>query len=286
MPMTSIVYYDGKWTEGDPPLLSAMSHAVWLSSIVFDGARAFEGVMPDLDLHCARAIASCIAFAMKPTLTVQEMVELGKDGVEKFPNGAELYIRPMFWAQEGWISPDPESTQFAMLVYESPLPPASGFAACLSSRRRPAQDQATTDAKASCLYPNAARAMREAVERGFDNAVVLDPSGNVAEFATSNLFTVKDGMAHTPIPNGTFLNGITRQSVIELAEKKGYKIIERHIKPSEIEDALEIFVTGTAAEVTPVGEIDDHKFVIGEITNWLIDDYDKIVGKEIPSDTG
>lgn len=266
MPMKSIVYYDGKWTEGDPPLLSAMSHAVWLSSIVFDGARAFEGVMPDLDLHCARAIASCIAFAMKPTLTVQEMVELGKDGVEKFPNGAELYIRPMFWAQEGWISPDPESTQFAMLVYESPLPPASGFAACLSSRRRPAQDQATTDAKASCLYPNAARAMREAVERGFDNAVVLDPSGNVAEFATSNLFTVKDGMAHTPIPNGTFLNGITRQRVITLLREQEIEVIERSLTPADLNEADEIFSTGNHGKVIPIIRYEDRDLQPGPIS--------------------
>ena len=142
--MTSIVFHDGKWTEGDPPLLSAMSHAVWLSSIVFDGARAFEGVTPDLDLHCTRTIASCRAFAMNPTVTTEEMIEIAREGVSKFPSDAELYIRPMFWAKEGWIAPDPESTQFAMLVYESPLPEATGFSACLSTRRRPAPDQETT----------------------------------------------------------------------------------------------------------------------------------------------
>ena len=139
--MASIVFHDGKWTEGDPPLLSAMSHAVWLSSIVFDGARAFEGVTPDLDLHCARTIASCRAFAMNPTVTTEEMIEIAREGVGKFPSDAELYIRPMFWAQEGWIAPDPESTQFAMLIYESPLPAATGFSACLSTRRRPARDR-------------------------------------------------------------------------------------------------------------------------------------------------
>ena len=248
----SFVYKDGKWTEGDPPLLSAMSHAVWLSSIVFDGARAFEGVTPDLDLHCARTISSCRAFAMNPTVSKDEMVAIAKDGVAKFSSDAELYIRPMFWAQEGWISPDPESTQFAMLVYESPLPPASGFTACLSSRRRPAQDQATTDAKASCLYPNAARAMREAADRGFDNAVVLDPSGNVAEFATSNLFAVKDGVAHTPIPNGTFLNGITRQRVIRLLRNQEVEVVERSMTPADLADADEIFSTGNHGKVIPV----------------------------------
>ena len=95
--MTSFVYHDGKWTEGDPPLFTAMSHAVWLSSVVFDGARAFEGVTPDLDLHCARIINSCHAFGMTPTVTKEEMIELATEGVGKFESGTELYIRPTFW---------------------------------------------------------------------------------------------------------------------------------------------------------------------------------------------
>lgn len=263
--MTSFVFHDGKWTEGDPPLLTAMSHAVWLSSIVFDGARAFEGVTPDLDLHCARTIDSCRAFAMKPTISKEEMIELAKEGVDKFPSGAELYIRPMFWAQEGWIAPDPDTTNFAMLVYESPLPDASGFAACLSTRRRPAPDQAMTDAKASCLYPNAGRALTEASERGFDNAVMLDPSGNVAEFATSNLFTVKDGVAHTPIPNGTFLNGITRQRVINLLRGRDVEVVERSLTPVDLLAADEIFSTGNHGKVIPVIRYEDHDLQPGPV---------------------
>ena len=99
--MTSFVYHDGKWTEGDPPLFTAMSHAVWLSSVVFDGARAFEGVTPDLYLHCARTINSCHAFGMTPTVTKEEMIELATEGVGKFESGAELYIRPTFWGKKG-----------------------------------------------------------------------------------------------------------------------------------------------------------------------------------------
>ena len=189
---------------------------------------------------------------MNPTVTIEEMIEIAREGVGKFPSDAELYIRPMFWAQEGWIAPDPESTQFAMLVYESPLPAATGFSACLSTRRRPAPDQAMTDAKASCLYPNAGRALREAADRGFDNAVVLDPNGNVAEFATSNLFTVKDGIAHTPIPNGTFLNGITRQRVIKLLREREVEVVERSVTPADLSDADEIFSTGNHGKVIPI----------------------------------
>lgn len=271
--MTSWVFHDGAWTEGDPPLLTAMSHAVWLSSIVFDGARAFEGVAPDLDLHCERALNSCRAFAMNPTLTGPEMVEIAREGVAKFPGDAELYIRPMFWAQEGWIAPDPESTQFAMLVYDSPMPPPTGFGACLSTRRRPAPDQATTDAKASCLYPNAARALKEAADRGFANAVILDPIGNVAEFATSNLFCVRDGVAHTPIPNGTFLNGITRQRVIALLRGRGVDVVERSIAPAELLEADEIFSTGNHAKVVPVIRYEDRDLQPGPVGQLARDLY-------------
>ena len=242
-----------------------MSHAVWLSSVVFDGARTFEGVTPDLDLHCARTINSCHAFGMDPTATKDEMIELAKEGIGKFESGAELYIRPTFWGQEGWIAPDPESTQFAMLVYESPMPAPTGFGACLSSRRRPAPDQAMTDAKASCLYPNAGRALKEASARGYENAVILDPNGNIAEFATSNLFMVNDGVVHTPIPNGTFLNGITRQRVIQLLRDNNVGVIERTITPGELLEADEIFSTGNHAKVLPVSRYENYELQPGPI---------------------
>ena len=142
--MGSFVFHDGKWTEGDPPLFTAMSHAVWLSSVVFDGARAFEGVTPDLALHCERTLNSCRAFGMNPTVGKEEMIDIALEGVSKFRSGAELYIRPTFWGQEGWIAPDPDSTRFAMMVYDSPLPAPTGFGACLSTRRRPARALATS----------------------------------------------------------------------------------------------------------------------------------------------
>src|SRR3546814_954107 len=116
----------------------------------------------------------------------------------------------MFWADSGWFYPDPASTRFLLNVFESPLPDGKGFSAHVSTRRRPAPDQAPTDAKAAALYANAGRALKEAHDKGFENAVMLDPIGNVAEFATANLFMAKDGVVHTPAPNGTFLNGITR----------------------------------------------------------------------------
>src|SRR5690349_19690687 len=215
--MKSFTYIDGTWHEGNPPILGPMSHATWLSSIIFDGARAFEGVSPDLDRHCERAINSARTMGLRPMLSAGEIEELARDGIRKHDKSAELYIRPMFFAESGWIYPDPDSTRFTLSVYESPMPkPTDGCSIGLSPYRRPAPDQATTDAKASCLYPNSGRALREAEKRGFDNCVVLDPLGFVAELATANIMMAKNGVVHTPAANGTFLAGITRRRVIQL----------------------------------------------------------------------
>ena len=261
--MDAITYIDGEWLEGNPPLLGARTHATWLSSMIFDGARAFEGVAPDLDLHCQRAIRSCKAFGLVPTMTAEQIFDLAWEGIRKFPEDAELYIRPMFWAETGWVDPDPDSTRFAMVVYVSPFPAPTGLAVCLSSRRRPAPDMAPTDAKASCLYPNASRALREAVQKGFDNAVVRDPLNNIAELATANLFLAKDGVVHTPVPNGTFLNGVTRQRVISLLREDGIELQERTVTVADLETADEMFASGNHGKVQPITRYEDRDMQTG-----------------------
>jgi branched-chain amino acid aminotransferase len=256
MDRKAFTYIDGVWREGNPPLLGPMTHATWLSSIVFDGARAFDGVTPDLDKHCQRVVHSAKSMDLAPMLTAGEIEELCRDGIRHFAPGTDLYIRPFFFAEEGFIMPLPESTRFALAVYEAPLPKPNGFSVCLSSYRRPAPDQAPTDAKASCLYPNSARALREALGKGFDNAVVLDPSGNVAELTTSNIFTVKDGVAVTPIPNGTFLAGITRARVMQLLRHAGVPVQERTLRWAEVLDADEAFSAGNYGKVLPVNRVE------------------------------
>jgi branched-chain amino acid aminotransferase len=263
--MTALTYIDGLWHEGNPPLLGSMTHATWLSSIVFDGARAFEGCTPDLDKHCERLLVSARNLGLGPMLTAGEIEELARDGVRQFPRGAELYIRPMFFAEEGFIVPLPESTRFALAVYDCPMPSANGFSACLSAYRRPAPDMAPTNAKASCLYPNSARMMAEALGKGFDNAVVLDHEGNVAEFATSNLFFVKDGIAHTPALNGTFLAGVTRARVIHLLRQAGIPVHERTVTFSEVQNADEIFSTGNFGKVQPVTRLEKRDLQPGPV---------------------
>ena len=258
-------YSEGRWIEGNPKLLGPQDHGVWLSSVVFDGARAFDGLAPDLDRHCQRATQSARLMGLEPKISGPEIEQLARDGIGKFPAGSELYICPMFYAEGGFITPDPDTTRFILTLNVSPLPPGDGFSALRSSFRRPAPDQAPTEAKASCLYPNVGRCVAEARQKGFDTAVVLDPDGHVAEFAYTNLFLAKDGVVHTPAVNGTFLNGITRQRVIQLLRDTGTEVIERAIPFADVRDADELFATGNYAKVHPCTRIEDRELQPGPL---------------------
>ena len=221
---TAWTYFEGAWHKGNPAIMGAMDHAPWLGSCVFDGSRAFEGVAPDLDLHCQRLIRSAKSFDLKILKSAGEIEAIIREGIAKFPKTAELYLRPMYWAAEGFVDVDPESTKFSVSVYDSPLPkPTSSFSITLSAFRRPSNEYAPTDAKAACHYPNSARAIRDAKARGFDNCVMLDPLGHVAELTTANIWCAKNGEAYTPVPNGCFLNGITRQRIISLLQGSGHQ---------------------------------------------------------------
>ena len=259
-------FLDGDWHEGNVPIMGVRSHASWLGSMVFDGARAFEGVTPDIDLHCARVNASARTMALNPTVAVDEWVGLVRDGMRRFEPDTTLYIRPMYWAERAGpqaMPPDPESTRWCLTLYDAPLRKPEGFSVTLSPFRRPTIDTAPVDAKAGCLYPNNARAMLEARSRGFDNCVVCDMLGNVAEFANSNAFIVKDGVIFTPIPNGTFLNGITRQRVIGLLRAQGVTVIETILRYRDLETADEIFATGNASKVLPITRIGERSLQPG-----------------------
>jgi branched-chain amino acid aminotransferase len=228
---------------------------------VFDGARAFEGVTPDLDLHCARLNRSAEAMWLKPLKSVGELVALAREGVGKFKPGAALYIRPMYWAETsgvGAVAQDPESTRFLMTVYETPLPDAAkGVSITRSSMQKPLPTMAVTQAKAGCLYPNNARALLEARAKGFDNCLLFDGLGNVAELATANVFLAKDGVVQTPVANGSFLNGVTRQRVLKLLAGANAPVREATLSYEDFLNADEIFVAGNFGKVTPVARIDD-----------------------------
>jgi len=252
-------YFEDKWHEGNVPIMGPRTHAAWLCSIVFDGARAFEGVAPDLDLHCARVNDSAHKMFLKPVVPAGIWVKLAHEGIARFSGEVALYIRPMYWAEkEGpWIQAhDPESTRWCLSIYEAPMRPPKGFSVTLAPYRRPTLETMPVDAKAGCLYPNNARALFHAHARGFDNAIMCDVIGNVAELATSNIFMVKHDVVYTPIPNGTFLAGITRQRVISLLRGAGVQVVEKILTYQDFELADEIFSTGNYSKVVPVTRID------------------------------
>ncbi|WP_267877807.1 branched-chain amino acid aminotransferase [Massilia oculi] len=261
-----LTYYNGQWAEGNTPLYGAMDHSLWLGSSVFDGARAIRGKLPDLRPHLERVIASAEKLGLRCPLTVEEMEALVREGVTKFPPDAELYIRPLVFGSEGFLIPVAEKSQFALTLFDAPLPPFTGFSACLSTMRRPQPNMAPTDAKASALYANSTRAMREAKERGFDQAIMLDAEGHVAEFAASNLFLVtEDGKVVTPALNGTFLAGITRARVMALLAEAGVQVEERSVKATELNTAREIFSTGNYGKVTPCTRYEDRTLEAGPV---------------------
>ncbi len=259
-------FLEGDWHEGNVPIMGARTHAAWLGSMVFDGARAFEGTTPDLDLHCARVNTSAKNFLLKPVVSTDTWIGLARDGIKLFDARAALYIRPMYWAESGapgGVRHDPDSTRWCLCIYEAPLPEPGACAITLSDYRRPTIDSAPVDAKAGCLYPNNARALIEAKARGFDNCLMRDILGNIAELGTANVFLAKDGIVYTPAPNGTFLNGITRQRVIKLLRDDGVPVIESSLTYADFEHANEIFSTGNYAKVTPVTRIDTRDLAPG-----------------------
>ena len=278
----AIHFIEGDWVEGNPPIMGPMTNAAWMASVAFDGARAIAGAVPDLDRHVERCLNSARILGLEPTVTAARIVSLVWEGITQFEDGAELYIRPMFYAEEGFVVPRPESTRFVLSVFESPLPAPLGFTAHLSAIRRPSPESAPTYAKASCLYPQSARALREARSKGFNNAVVLDMNGNVAEFATANLFIARDGAVATPVPNGTFLDGITRQRVIGLLRDAGIEVAEKTLRFADLTAADEVFSTGNYAKVSPLIGLEDRTLQPGplyERARALYFDWAKTTGR-------
>ncbi|MFK7855959.1 MAG: branched-chain amino acid aminotransferase [Granulosicoccus sp.] len=266
---TILTFHDDRWQSGSVPVMRSADHGSWLGTLVFDGARQFEGVCPDLQAHCERVNQSALSLGMNPTLETAAIVERVHEGLAQFDKDAAVYIRPMYWSTgygDGFISADPESTDFCLCLQQIPMAAADASATLTTTRfHRPTLDVATVNAKAACLYPNNARMMREAVAKGFSNALVADSMGNVAESATSNVFMVRDGEVFTPMPNGSFLNGITRQRIIGLLRESGEVVHEACLSFDDFHKADEVFLTGNLAKVTSVLAFDDTSYQAGPI---------------------
>ncbi len=263
-------WHDGRWHDGDVMIMRAADHGSWLGTTVFDGARAVDGLVPDLLAHCARVNRSARALMIEPTLTAEHMVEIVHEGLKRYPPGTPIYIRPMYWAIDAeymGILPKQGPTGFALCLEEVPMPAPEATTTLTTTRfRRPTLDCAVVDAKAGCLYPNNARMLAEVRAKGFGNALVADAMGNVAESATANVFIVRDGVVQTPIPNGTFLAGITRARHIGNLRAAGYEVQETVLSFDDVRAADEVFLTGNLAKVTPVSAFDDTSYQIGPVT--------------------
>ena len=265
-----LTYFNGTWHTGNVPIINAADHGAWLGSNVFDGARYFNGVAPDLLAHCQRVNNSAEALMLKPSVEANDMVGIIWEGLKQYQADAAVYIRPMYWAIDGDLTaivPNQESVGFAICLEQIPLAPESKTVSLTKTKfRRPVLEDAVVNAKAGCLYPNNARMLVEARSKGFSNALVTDAMGNVAETATANIFMVKDGEVFTPIPNGTFLSGITRARHISNLNAAGVKVHELVLTYTDFESADEIFMSGNMNKVTAVTAFEDFQFQIGSVT--------------------
>ncbi|MFQ1699533.1 branched-chain amino acid aminotransferase [Loktanella agnita] len=270
-------YFDGAWHDGDVPIMRAADHGSWLGTTVFDGARCVNGLTPDLDLHCARANHSAAALMITPTVSTEDMVALVREGLQHYPKGAAIYIRPMYWAINGdptAIVPNPDATGFAICLEEIPMAADTASTTLgLTRFRRPTLESAVVNAKAGCLYPNNARMLAEVRARGFGNALAADAMGNVAETATANVFMVRDGDVFTPIANGTFLAGITRARHIANLRADGIAVHETVLSFDDFRAADEVFLSGNMSKVTPVTAFEDRQFQVGKLTQRVREMY-------------
>jgi branched-chain amino acid aminotransferase len=263
-------YFEGKWHEGDVAVMRAADHGIWQGSSIFDGARYFDGVVPDLAKHCARANASAQALMITPTVGAAEMEAMVRDGLRGYAPGAAVYVRPMYWALDGselGVAPKEGSTGFAISPEQVAMPDFDVPTSLTRTQfRRPVLEDNVCNAKAGCLYPNNARMLVEAKSKGFGNALCADAMGNVAETATANVFMVKDGVAFTPIANGTFLSGITRARHIANLRADGVEVVETVLSFDDFHAADEVFLSGNFAKITAVRAFDDTQYQIGPMT--------------------
>ena len=263
-------FFDGCWQDGDRLVMRAADHGSWLGTTVFDGARYAYGLTPDLLAHCRRLNDSAATMGISPLHSEAEIAEIVLDGLKAYSQDMAVYIRPMYWALEGGhlaVLAKEGATGFCICLEAIPMPHENASISLTTTNyHRPILATAVTNAKAGCLYPNNARMLREAIEKGFDNALVADALGNVAETATSNIFMVRDGEILTPLPNGTFLAGITRERIINLLRSSGHEVIERILSFDDFRSADEVFSTGNLSKVMPVRCFDDVTYPVGPIT--------------------
>ena len=276
------IWYNGKLVPWKDTKLHVLSHGLHYASCVFEGERVYNGEVFKLREHTQRLIQSGKELGFDIPYSLEELEQATRDTVaaQGYP---DAYVRPVAWrgSEMMGVSAQETSINVAIAVWEwpsyfSPEARMHGIRLKTSKWRRPDPQTAPVHAKAAGLYMICTLSKHEAEADGWDDALMLDWRGQVAESTGANIFLVQDGKIHTPTPD-CFLDGITRRTVIELAKSHDIDVVERVIMPEEFERTDEVFVTGTAAEVTPVGQVDDYAFQVGSVTRTLMEDYDALV---------
>ena len=281
-----LIWLDNDMVHWRETKLHVLSHALHYASCVFEGERAYAGKIFKLTEHSRRLETSAKILGFELPYTVAEVDAACRETCEA-NNIVDGYVRPVAWRGSEMMGVSAQNTRIHVAIatwpwpsYFSPEARMKGIRLKTSAWRRPSPETAPVHAKAAGLYMICTLSKHQVENEGYDDALMLDWRGRVAESTGANIFLVfGDDRLHTPAPD-CFLDGITRRTVIELARKRGLEIVERAIMPEELARANEVFITGTAAEVTPVGEIDGNIYTPGEITATLMEDYEKAVGKQ------
>ncbi len=278
------IWFDGRLVDWRSANLHVLTHGLHYASSVFEGERFYNGRVFKLTEHSARLEYSATVLGMKLPYSVAEIDEATRAVVEA-SGLSDGYVRPIAWrgSEMMGVSAQANTIHVAIAVWEwpsyfSPEAKMKGIRLGISSWRRPAPDTAPVHAKAAGLYMICTMSKHAAEAEGYQDALMYDWRGFVAEATGANIFLLIDGKLHTPTPD-CFLDGITRQTVIDLARRNGLEVIERHIRPEELAEASEVFLTGTAAEVTPVSEIGEYRFTPGQVSRLLMDAYSDLVRK-------
>ncbi len=272
------IWYNGEFVPWKDAKLHVLSHGLHYGSSVFEGERAYGGEIFKLREHTERLFESARILGFEIPYTVEEIDEACKELLEK-QGFEDAYVRPVAWRGSEMMGVSAQANKINVAIaiwqwpsYFKPEERLKGIRLDIAKYRRPDPATIPSQSKAAGLYMICTLSKHEAEDRGYADALMYDWRGRVAEATGANIFFVKDGVLHTPTPD-CFLNGITRRTVIDLAKKRGYEVVERTIMPEEMADFEQCFLTGTAAEVTPVSEIGPYTFEVGEITENLMNDY-------------
>ena len=276
------IWYNGEFVEWGDAKVHVLTHGLHYASAVFEGERAYEGKIFKLTEHTERLHASAEMLGFEIPFSVEEIDQACVDVMEK-QGLTNAYLRPIAWRGSEMMGVSAQSNKINLAIacwdwpsYFAPEEKLKGIRLDIAEWRRPAPDTIPCFSKAAGLYMICTLSKHAAEAKGYADALMYDWRGHVAEATGANVFFIKDGVIHTPTPD-CFLDGITRRTVIDLAKQRQMELVERTIMPEELEGFEECFLTGTAAEVTPVSEIGPHKFVPGNITKTLMDDYDTAI---------